>query len=71
MNCCDKYGDCRQGRDCPVRKPEPCKWCEGLGYDKSGYKCVCQPDHFGDQLAMILLGVIALLVSLMTAISFL
>lgn len=20
MNCCDDYGDCRQGRDCPVRK---------------------------------------------------
>jgi hypothetical protein len=19
MNCCDTYGDCRQGRDCPVR----------------------------------------------------
>lgn len=19
MNCCDDYGDCRQGRDCPVR----------------------------------------------------
>lgn len=18
-NCCDKFGDCRQGRDCPVR----------------------------------------------------
>jgi hypothetical protein len=20
MNCCDDWGDCRQGRDCPVRK---------------------------------------------------
>ena len=20
MNCCDEYGECRQGRDCPVRK---------------------------------------------------
>lgn len=19
MNCCDDYGNCRQGRDCPVR----------------------------------------------------
>jgi hypothetical protein len=20
MNCCDEFGNCRQGRDCPVRK---------------------------------------------------
>ena len=20
MNCCDEYGDCRQGRDCPIRR---------------------------------------------------
>jgi hypothetical protein len=20
VNCCDEYGNCRQGRDCPVRK---------------------------------------------------
>ena len=20
MNCCDDYGNCRQGRDCPVRQ---------------------------------------------------
>lgn len=20
MNCCDEYGDCSQGRDCPVRQ---------------------------------------------------
>ena len=20
MNCCDDYGNCRQGRDCPIRK---------------------------------------------------
>ena len=26
MNCCDEYGNCRQGRDCPVRvarAPQP------------------------------------------------
>lgn len=22
MNCCDEYGNCNQGRDCPVRKAE-------------------------------------------------
>lgn len=21
MNCCDEYGDCQQGRNCPARKP--------------------------------------------------
>ena len=20
MNCCDEYGNCRQGRDCPIRQ---------------------------------------------------
>jgi hypothetical protein len=20
MNCCDEYGNCHQGRDCPIRK---------------------------------------------------
>lgn len=20
MSCCDEYGDCRQGRDCPARR---------------------------------------------------
>jgi hypothetical protein len=23
MNCCDEYGNCRQGRDCPVRQAKP------------------------------------------------
>jgi hypothetical protein len=23
MNCCDEYGDCRQGRDCPARRDTP------------------------------------------------
>ena len=23
MNCCDEYGNCRQGRDCPVRRGTP------------------------------------------------
>lgn len=22
MNCCDDYGNCHQGRDCPIRKAE-------------------------------------------------
>jgi hypothetical protein len=23
LNCCDEYGNCRQGRDCPVRIARP------------------------------------------------
>ena len=23
MNCCDGFGNCRQGRDCPVRRQAP------------------------------------------------
>ena len=38
MNCCNEYGDCRQGRDCPARK---CPHCHGIGYDASGYSCTC------------------------------
>ena len=29
MNCCDEYGNCRQGRDCPVRQQmerRPSSW---------------------------------------------
>ena len=41
MNCCDEYGDCRQGRDCPIRKIDDCKFCYGIGYDASGGRCAC------------------------------
>lgn len=41
MNCCDEYGDCRQGRDCPVRKAQQCTHCYGIGYDASGQRCAC------------------------------
>lgn len=67
MNCCDEYGNCNQGRDCPVRKKQQqCQWCRGLGYDASGYRCTCQPDHSGNTLAWILGGFIAFMVLLMT-----
>ena len=62
MNCCDEYGNCRQGRDCPVRKRPLCQWCHGLGYDASGQRCTCQPDHFGDTLAWILGGFIVAMI---------
>ena len=63
MNCCDEYGNCRQGRDCPIRQ---CPHCRGMGYDASGQKCTCQPDHFGNTLAWILGGFIAVMLVLMT-----
>jgi hypothetical protein len=67
MNCCDEYGNCNQGRDCPVRKEQQqCQWCRGLGYDASGYRCTCQPDHSGNTLAWLLGGFIAVMVLLMT-----
>lgn len=65
MNCCDEYGNCRQGRDCPVRQRPQCHWCHGLGYDASGQRCICQPDHFGDTLAWILGWFIVVMIVLM------
>lgn len=65
MNCCDSYGNCRQGRDCPIRKPAPCKWCKDTGIDETGGPCVCSPHHHGDILAWALAAFIALMVVLM------
>jgi hypothetical protein len=37
MNCCDEFGHCNQGRQCPVRRPavvaraKPLRRCEDLG----------------------------------------
>ncbi len=61
MNCCDEYGNCRQGRDCPVRKQASCQWCKGTGIDETGAACVCSKHHWGDTLAVILLILIAAL----------
>jgi hypothetical protein len=30
MNCCDDYGNCRQGRDCPIRKSRVKREIRGL-----------------------------------------
>lgn len=70
MNCCDEYGNCNQGRDCPVRKTQTCKYCYGTGYDSSGQICVCQPDHFGDKLAGILCVFIGVMLLLLAAKSY-
>jgi hypothetical protein len=66
MNCCDEYGNCNQGRDCPVRQKKECQWCHGTGYDASGLKCVCHPDHPGNMLAWIFGVFLAVLLVLMT-----
>ncbi len=67
MNCCDEYGNCNQGRDCPARK---CPHCFGLGYDSSGQQCICQIDKSDPTTSRILAWVfcswIALMLVLMT-----
>jgi hypothetical protein len=35
MNCCDDYGNCRQGRDCPVRVERIRLAKEGLDRDQN------------------------------------
>jgi hypothetical protein len=30
LNCCDDYGNCRQGRDCPIRKSQAKREIRGL-----------------------------------------
>jgi hypothetical protein len=30
LNCCDDYGNCRQGRDCPIRKSRVKREIRGL-----------------------------------------
>jgi len=50
MNCCDEYGNCRQGRECPVRKQ--------LEEEK--------PTPADGQLVWALLGFIVLMLGLMT-----
>jgi len=50
MNCCDEYGNCNQGRDCPCRNAmEPTSWKQILDY------CVT---------ALAGIGVVAVLVAL-------
>ena len=38
MNCCDEYGDCRQGRDCPVRIERVREAKERLDRDASPWR---------------------------------
>lgn len=40
MNCCDEFGNCRQGRDCPVRAVKTPPWR--------------QHPHTGAKLALVL-----------------
>lgn len=38
-NCCDDYGNCRQGRDCPVRKEK--YWSNKEIYAIIGMALIC------------------------------
>ena len=50
MNCCDEYGNCRQGRDCPARQ---------ISTDE-------QPTPADGQLVWIVLAFIVLMLGLLT-----
>lgn len=54
MNCCDEYGDCRQGRDCPIRR------------SKELLDTKDQPTPADGQLVWAVLGFIVLMLGLLT-----
>ena len=56
MNCCDEYGNCNQGRDCPIRK-ERVRQAKELLDDKS---------PASKQVTWALLAFIAVMLGLMT-----
>lgn len=42
LNCCDEYGNCRQGRDCPARKQMLEKKQENVvGILLTIFACIC------------------------------
>lgn len=68
MNCCDDFGDCRQGRDCPVRK-------QGAKVAKVGRRIPKHPqpprperwrDYLKDLARAMLLVIAAMFVSAVT-----
>lgn len=58
MNCCEKYGDCRQGRDCPMRKEVSFDVYKVV--NKWYYKFWNLVVSFGPQLAQLLLILVVL-----------
>lgn len=64
MNCCDDYGNCNQGRDCPARKKPPCPLCNDTGFDGAGGGCPCTVD---DNLDVFLVIVAILLIVTLSA----
>ena len=66
MNCCDEFGNCKQGRECPLRKEKtPCTRCFGTGYDASGQLCACQPDRPEDSRVVIIVAIITIMLTLL------
>lgn len=61
MNCCDEYGDCNQGRDCPVRKV---KAYPHVPADDMPIQYVTTwRDHFKDLARAMLLVIVVMLAS--------
>jgi len=50
-NCCDDYGNCNQGRDCPIRNTETRPHRFGSSYDARKY-----PDAFVKPAAVAKIG---------------
>lgn len=59
MNCCDEYGECRQGRDCPVRVAKIGKRMPG----PEPLRGVAWRRHLKDLASAMLLVLAALVVS--------
>lgn len=54
MNCCDEYNNCRQGKDCPVRKAKELLDAED------------QPTPADGQLVWVVVAFIVLMLGLLT-----
>ena len=53
MNCCNEYGDCRQGRDCPARSYK-------AHFDELGQMRETTPPLHAADLAVIALAVLCI-----------
>lgn len=65
MNCCNEYGDCRQGRDCPVRKGS----CREPDNKPDNPDDPDDGDHWMNFVHNLFLGVVAIFVIFLLSVS--